>query len=145
MPLRTLQTSKDKPFLTEGQKHAARRVGDLSRIYRHQYPNGLAHNGLGVKYAKYICRTMAFLPDDRRERWLDRYADWMDVVVRDSILSLRPLLVFGALSWKPPRNRQRGSRTASSLDHRSLRHQQGAARSDQPREKQSISRAPTPQ
>jgi hypothetical protein len=51
MPLRTLQRGKDKPYLTEGQKQAARRVGDLSRIYRDQYPNGLPHNDVGVKYA----------------------------------------------------------------------------------------------
>ena len=90
MPLRTLQTYKDKPYLTEGQKHAARRVGNLTRIYRRQYPNGLPHNDVGAKYAKYICRTMAFLPKDRRAHWLDRYAPWMDAVVRDSILSLGP-------------------------------------------------------
>jgi hypothetical protein len=90
MPLRTLQTTKDKPYLTEGQKHAARRVGDLSRIYRDQYPNGLPHNRLGVKYAKYMCRTMAFLPNDRRAHWLDRYTPWMDPVILDSILSMGP-------------------------------------------------------
>lgn len=88
--LKTSQPGKAKPYLTEGQKHAARRVGDLTRIYRDQYPNGLPQKGLGVKYAKYMCRTMAFLPKDRRPRWLDRYAPWMDAVVRDSILSLGP-------------------------------------------------------
>jgi hypothetical protein len=90
MPLRTLQTSKDKPYLTEGQKHAARRVGDLTRIYRDQYPNGLPHNDVGVAYSKYICRTMAFLPNDRRSRWLDRYAPWMDAEIRGGILDLGP-------------------------------------------------------
>jgi hypothetical protein len=90
MPLKTLQTGKDKPYLTEGQKHAARRVGDLTRIYRDQYPNGLPHNDVGVKYSKYICRTMAFLPKDRRAHWLDRYAPWMDPEVRGGILDLGP-------------------------------------------------------
>jgi hypothetical protein len=90
MPLRTLQTSKNKPYLTEGQKHAARRVGDLTRIYRDQYPNGLPHNDVGVAYSKYICRTMAFLPNDRRARWLDRYAPWMDAEIRGGILDMGP-------------------------------------------------------
>jgi len=88
--LKRLQPGKDKPYLTESQKHAARRVGDLARIYRDQYPNGLPHNDVGVKYSKYICRTMAFLPKDRRPRWLDRYAPWMNAEIRDSILSLGP-------------------------------------------------------
>jgi hypothetical protein len=88
--LKRLQTGKDKPFLTEGQKHAARRVGDLTRIYWDQYPNGLPHNDVGVKYSKYICRTMAFLPKDLRPRWLDRYAPWMTPEIRDYILNLGP-------------------------------------------------------
>jgi hypothetical protein len=88
--LKRFQPGKDKPYLTEGQKHAARRVGDLSRIYRDQYPNGLPHNDVGVKYSKYICRTMAFLPKDRRARWLDRYAPWMDAEIRGGILDLGP-------------------------------------------------------
>lgn len=88
--LKRLQPGKDKPYLTEFQKHAARRVGDLTRIYWDQYPNGLPHNEVGVKYSKYICRTMAFLPKDRRPRWLHRYAPWMNAEIRDSILSLGP-------------------------------------------------------
>ena len=68
----------------------ARRVLELSRIYYQQYPNGLPHNGLGVKYAKYYCRTAAFLPDDRREQWLKRHAGWMDASTRDYILRLGP-------------------------------------------------------
>src|SRR5262249_10937197 len=59
-------------------------------IYYHQYPNGLPHNGRGVKYAKYMCRTMAFLPDDRREQWLDRHAPWLDGATRDYIMRLGP-------------------------------------------------------
>ena len=90
MPLRTLQRGKDKPRLTTDQKRAARRVSELSKIYWHQYPHGLPHNGLGVKYAKYICRTMAFLPDDGRKKWLDQHAPWMDATTRDYVLSLGP-------------------------------------------------------
>ena len=104
MPLKTLQRGKDKPRLTTDQKRAARRVSELSRIYRHQYPKGLPHNGLGVKYAKYMCRTMAFLPDDRRKKWLDRNADWMNAPTRDYILSLGPY-------WYYPRPLGQSSRT----------------------------------
>jgi hypothetical protein len=88
--LRLKQRGKDKPYLTKAQKRAARRVLELSRIYYQQYPNGLPHNGLGVKYAKYYCRTAAFLPDDRREQWLKRHAGWMDASTRDYILRLGP-------------------------------------------------------
>jgi hypothetical protein len=95
--LKTLQPGKTKPYLTKEQKRAARRVGDLTRRYRDQYPNGLPHNDVGVKYAKYICRTMAFLPDDRRAPWLDRYTPWMDPEIRGSILSLGP-------HWYAPRS-----------------------------------------
>jgi hypothetical protein len=88
--LKTLQLGKNKPYLTTDQYRAARRVGDLTRIYRDQYPNGLPHNDVGVSYSKYICRTMAFLPKDRRARWLDRYAPWMDAEIRGGILDLGP-------------------------------------------------------
>jgi hypothetical protein len=90
MPFRTLRPGKDKPRLTTEQKRAARRVSELSRIYWHQYPHGLPHNGLGVKYCRYMCRTMAFLPDDRRKKWLEQHADWMNAPTRDYILSLGP-------------------------------------------------------
>jgi hypothetical protein len=76
--------------LTTDQKRAARRVRELRRIYYLQYPNGLPHNGLGVNYAKYMCRTMAFLPDDRRTEWLAENAPWIDPSTRDYILSLGP-------------------------------------------------------
>ena len=88
--LKTLQPGKDKPRLTRDQTRAARRVSELSKIYWHQYPHGLPHNGLGVKYAKYMLRTIAFLPNDRRKQWLDRHAPWMDAPTRDYILSLGP-------------------------------------------------------
>jgi hypothetical protein len=60
----------------------------LNRIYYQQFPNGLPHNGLGVKYARYMCRTMAFLPDDRRAEWLAENAAWIDPSTRDYVLSL---------------------------------------------------------
>jgi hypothetical protein len=94
---RFYQLGKNKPYLTTDQYRAARRVGDLTRIYRHQYPNGLPHNELGVKYCRYICRTMAFLPKDRRVRWLDRYAAWMNAEIRGGILDLGPY-------WYSPRS-----------------------------------------
>jgi hypothetical protein len=84
------QRDPDKPRLTKEQMQAARRVKELSRIYYDQFPNGLPHNGLGVKYAKYICRTMAFLPNDRRAEWLDRHADWLGPETRGYILSFGP-------------------------------------------------------
>jgi hypothetical protein len=84
------EAGKKKPRLTTEQKRAARRVRELSRIYFRQYPYGLPHNGIGVKYAKYMCRTMAFLPDDQRKQWLDRHAAWMDASARDYLMSLGP-------------------------------------------------------
>lgn len=92
-----LQRDPDKPRLTKEQMQAARRVKELSRIYYDQFPNGLPHNRLGVNYAKYICRTMAFLPNDRRAQWLDRHADWISSETRSYILSL------GA-HWYDPRS-----------------------------------------
>ncbi len=85
-----IQTGRDKPRLTAFQQRAARRVKELGRVYYDKYPNGLPHNGLGAKYARYMCRTMAFLPDDRRAQWLERQAAWMDAKSRDYILSLGP-------------------------------------------------------
>lgn len=87
---RYFQNGKSKPYLTEQQKHAARRFGDLMRVYRDRYPDGLPHNSVGVRFARYVCRTMAFLPDDQRATWLDRHAAWMDAEIWDSILRLGP-------------------------------------------------------
>ena len=88
--VKVFQTGKDKPHLTAEQKRAARRVKELSRIYYQQYPNGLPQDGVGVNYAKYMCRTMAWLPEDRREQWLDKHAPWMDQDTRDYLLKLGP-------------------------------------------------------
>ena len=53
------------------------------------YPNGLPHNGAGYKFAKYVCRTLAFDPIDREpmaepQRGVARQAD------RDRLLSYGP-------------------------------------------------------
>jgi hypothetical protein len=88
MPLLLQQRGKDKPRLTRDQTRAARRVSELRRIYQDQYSSGLPHNGLGVKYAKYMLRTMAFLPNDRREEWLDRHGAWIDAPTRAYLLKL---------------------------------------------------------
>jgi hypothetical protein len=37
-----------------------------------------------------MCRTMAFLPDDRREKWLAKHVPWLDDSTRDYILRLGP-------------------------------------------------------
>jgi hypothetical protein len=95
--VRLRQRGKDKPHLTPEQKRAARRVGELGRVYYHQHPNGLPANALGVKYALYMLRTMAFLPDDRREEWLERHAPWMDAATRDYLMSFGPY-------WYSPRS-----------------------------------------
>lgn len=89
--LRLKQRGKDKPFHTPEQKRAMARVAQLMRIYRRQYPNGLPHNSLGVKYARYMCRTLAFFDTiEGRERWLDRYASWMAADKRAAILNMCP-------------------------------------------------------
>ena len=85
------QRGKDKPYRTAEQLKALGRVAQLTRIYSDQYPNGLPHNDLGVKYAKYMLRTLAFFETiERRERWLDRYTPWMDADKRAAILNMSP-------------------------------------------------------
>jgi hypothetical protein len=85
------QRGKDKPYRTREQLKALRRVKELTLIYSEQYPNGLPHNKLGVKYARYMCRTLAFFETiERRERWLDRYTPWMDANKRAAILDMAP-------------------------------------------------------
>lgn len=88
--LRLFQRGPDKPRLSKDQWKAARRVAELTRIYRSKYPNGLPHNSLGVKCARYMCRTLSFLPNNNREQWLDRYAHWLDGEQRQRILRLGP-------------------------------------------------------
>ena len=145
MPLRTLQRGKDKPRLTTDQKRAARRVSELSKIYWHQYPHGLPHNGLGVKYAKYICRTMAFLPDDGRKKWLDQHAPWMDATTRDYVLSLGPYLVLAEVARAAPRTIRRGPRKAESVERWSNRRNREGKTDDQQGKEPQCSRAPPPQ
>jgi hypothetical protein len=88
--LQLFQRGRDKVFRTDEQKRATARGAQLFRIYRDQYPNGLPHNELGVKYAKYMVRTMAFDPIDCRAQWLDRYTPWMDADMRAKLLSMGP-------------------------------------------------------
>jgi hypothetical protein len=95
--VRRFQRSPDKQRLTTEQGRAQRRVGELAKIYKDQCPHGLPHNALGVKYARYMCRTLAFLPRDDRAKWLNRNADWIDRDTRDNILSLGPY-------WYAPRS-----------------------------------------
>jgi hypothetical protein len=78
MPTKFKQRDKDQPHRTNQQWRAQRRFGELMRLMHRYYPNGLPHNGAGYKFAKYVCRTLAFDPIDRRESWLDRNAAWLD-------------------------------------------------------------------
>jgi hypothetical protein len=88
---RKLERRSDrKHYRTPMQWMARRRANDLTRIYRDQYPKGLPHNKLGVNYVKYMCRTMAFDPENRRERWLDRYVPWLDRGIRADLLGVGP-------------------------------------------------------
>jgi len=78
MPTKFKQRDKDQPHRTNQQWKAQRRFGELMRIMHRYYPNGLPHNGAGYKFAKYVCRTLAFDPIDKRESWLNRNAAWLD-------------------------------------------------------------------
>jgi hypothetical protein len=99
-PVRTApilkQRGKDKQFLTSEQKRAMGRVAQLTRIYREQYPDGLPHNKLGVKYARYMCRTLAFFDSiEGRERWLDRYAPWINAELHAKLAGLSAYWYWG--------------------------------------------------
>jgi hypothetical protein len=86
------QRHKDPPRRTRQQWMAQRRFGELMRIMHRYYPNGLPHNGAGYKFAKYVCRTLAFDPIDRRAEWLDRNARWLDgTAERSRLLSYGPI------------------------------------------------------
>jgi hypothetical protein len=86
------QRTPDRPHLTSEQGRARRRVNELKRFYYDRFPDGmLPNNELGVKYARYMARTMAFSPIDEREAWLDRYAPWLiGTAHRVKILRLGP-------------------------------------------------------
>jgi hypothetical protein len=84
------QRYKDPPRRTKQQWMAQRRFGELMRIMHRYYPNGLPHNGAGYKFAKYVCRTLAFDPIDRRAVWLDRNAQWLDGEERGRLLTYGP-------------------------------------------------------
>ena len=84
------QRDKDQPRRTNQQWKAQRRFGELMRLMHRYYPNGLPHNGAGYKFAKYVCRTLAFDPIDRRANWLDRNAAWLDSSDRARLLSYGP-------------------------------------------------------
>jgi hypothetical protein len=87
---------QEKQYRTQEQGRALRRVAELTRVYRKQYPNGLPHNALGVRYARYMCRTLAFFDSiEGRERWLDRYAPWLDARTRSRILNFSPYWYSG--------------------------------------------------
>jgi len=72
------QLGHDKQFHTPDQLKAMARVAHLTSIYRDQYPGQLPDNEVGFKYARYMCRTLAFFQSvEHREKWLERYAPWM--------------------------------------------------------------------
>ena len=82
---------------TEFQKLAAKRVRELNRVYYDQFPYGLPHNSLGVKYCKYILRTMAFfLSNSQRADWLNENAPWLETPIRNYLLDLAPHWYSGA-------------------------------------------------
>jgi hypothetical protein len=64
-----------KAKLTCDQAKAAKRVAELNAIYWHHFPDRiLPDNNLGRNWARYITRTIAFLPVDRRSEWLNQHA-----------------------------------------------------------------------
>jgi hypothetical protein len=63
---------KAKAKLCPDQAKAVKRVAELNAIYWHHFPDKvLPNNELGRKWARYIVRTIAFLPADRRSEWLE--------------------------------------------------------------------------
>jgi hypothetical protein len=84
------KSRKDDHYRTPMQWMAKRRFAELMRIMHRYYPNGLPHNGVGYKFAKYVCRTLAFDPIDDREQWLNRNAQWLDAAGRAKLLRYGP-------------------------------------------------------
>ncbi len=76
---RLVQRGTDKQFHTPDQLKAMARVAHLTSVYRDQYPGQLPDNDLGFKYARYMCRTLAFFQSvEHRKEWLARYAPWLE-------------------------------------------------------------------
>jgi hypothetical protein len=69
----------------------AKRVAELNALYWHRFPERiLPDNELGRKWARYIVRTMAALPTDRRTEWLNRHAPWLAGLERNKLLAMGP-------------------------------------------------------
>ena len=86
---RLVQRGADAPFRTPDQLKAMARVAHLTRIYADQHPGQLPNNELGIRYVRYMCRTMAyFAPIEERQRWLKRYAPWMTADQRTRIIGM---------------------------------------------------------
>jgi hypothetical protein len=83
--------TKYKIKLTHDQIRASQRVAQLNGIYWEHFQNKvLPDNDLGRKWALYVCRTLAFLPVDRRHQWLDKHAPWISEADRARLLSYGP-------------------------------------------------------
>jgi hypothetical protein len=68
-----------------------KRVRELSAIYWTHYPDKvLPDNKLGRLWARYVIRTMGFLPVDRRHEWLNAHAPWMGDHERAWLLLMGP-------------------------------------------------------
>ena len=84
----------EKRYLTAEQKCAGRRAKELNRVYFHQFPDSLPNNELGVKYARYMCRTRAFFASPMElTRWLDRNAPWMAAHSSDRDQSFQAMVI----------------------------------------------------
>jgi len=79
-------------FQTPIQWRARRRVAELMRVFRDRWPKGLPHNREGARFCRYVIQTLAwFTTIDQRDRWLTRYAGWLQgEKVRGQILDAPP-------------------------------------------------------